>query len=105
MASVAADGDRRASLEALRDLLAGELDGPGHDAGCECACGVDPRDARVIAGLAKEFRAVIDLLDAIPTAKEDEPLDRIAGNVNDELGNVTDLASRRPYRGAGPAAS
>jgi hypothetical protein len=55
-------GDRRKSLEAIRDKLAGELDE---------AYG---RDAAV---LAKELRAVITELDSLPGGKEVSPVDEL----------------------------
>lgn len=55
-------GDRRRSLEAIRDKLAAELDE---------ACG---RDA---ATIAKELRETIRELDSLPGGKEASPVDEL----------------------------
>ena len=65
---VAASGDRRAALEAIRDRLATELARP---------------DCFGVAGIAKELRAVIAELESLPGAKE---------SISD------DLAARRAKR-------
>lgn len=62
VSAVIADGDRRASLEAIRDKLGREL---------EQAVG---RDA---ATIAKELRAVIAELDALPGGKEASTVDEL----------------------------
>lgn len=53
VATAAASGDRRKTLEAARDRLAKVIDG-------------DDADARTLAGLIKELRAVVHELDSIP---------------------------------------
>ncbi|MGI5493873.1 hypothetical protein [Microtetraspora malaysiensis] len=62
VSTVVAEGDRRASLEAIRDKLAREL----HDA--------EGRDA---AAIAKELRATIAELDALPGGKEVSAVDEL----------------------------
>jgi len=62
--SIVALGDRRKSLEALRDHLAAELlEGPSTVA---------------IAPIAKELRAVIEELDSLPLGKEESKVDDLA---------------------------
>lgn len=61
----AARTSRRAGLIALRDLLAVELGGLGHSAGCSCECGA-AGDGRVVAAVAKQFAAVMAELDGLP---------------------------------------
>jgi hypothetical protein len=95
IADVVATGNRRNSLIALRDRLASELDeerAAKHKRECSCTCGMG--DGRVIVAIGKELRAVIDELDRIPGAQEEDPLDVIAAGVTDEL------AGRRAARGA-----
>jgi hypothetical protein len=85
LGDVAAGGDRRALLEAIRDRLAAELSR------------VDGRDVVV---LVKELRSVIRELDTLPPAAGREtPLDRIEGAIRD------DLAERRAARVADAAGS
>lgn len=62
---------RRAGLIALRDMLAAEIGGRGHIAGCSCECGV-AADGRVLATLAKQFAATMAELDALPGIPEGE---------------------------------
>ncbi len=89
VAAVLARGELRASLEALRDRLAVELDDEGrHRPGCECECGPDAADGRVLASLSKELREVLAAIDALPAAE--------GGSVVDEL------ASARKARRAAP---
>lgn len=64
MSEVVAQGDRRRSLEALRDHLAAELE--------------DSPATVAIAPMAKELRAVIEELDSLPLAKEASPVDDLA---------------------------
>jgi hypothetical protein len=73
-------GDRRDSLEALRDLLAAELDETGeHQPDCVCECGTAAsRDGRVIVQLTKELRATIAELDALPAGKGVSAVDEVA---------------------------
>lgn len=61
MSDVIAQGNRRKSLEALRDHLAKELE--------------DSPATVAIAPMAKELRAVIEELDSLPLGKEDSPVD------------------------------
>lgn len=67
---VVGGGDRRKSLEVIRDRVASELASAG---------------GRDVAVLAKELREVIRELDALPGAGMETPLDRIAGSVSDDL--------------------
>jgi len=55
---------RREVLEALRGRLVDALDAT-HKPECECECG-PPGDARLLAALAKELRAVVAELEALP---------------------------------------
>jgi hypothetical protein len=77
LSGVVAQGARRPSLESIRGKLAEQL---------ELAEG---RDAAI---LAKELRAVIAELDALPTGRLESRLDHIAAAVTD------DLAARRAAR-------
>ncbi|WP_433382777.1 hypothetical protein [Streptosporangium sp. CA-115845] len=63
VSTVVAEGDRRASLKAIRDKLARELHG------------ASGRDAAVIA---KELRATISELDGLPGGEEVNPIDDLA---------------------------
>jgi hypothetical protein len=57
---------RRATLAALRDRLAGILDGTvGHHRHCECECGV-PWDTGKVAAIARELRETVRELDDLP---------------------------------------
>lgn len=74
--TVIASGDHRRALEALRDKLAEELDSStGRDA----------------ATIAKELRAVLDMLSKLPATAE--------------VSQVDQLAARRAARRANTAAS
>jgi hypothetical protein len=84
MAAVVAGGDRRRSLEVIRDRVAAEL---------------ALAEGRDVAVLAKELREVIRELDSLPGVGMETPLDRIAGSVSD------DLAKRRAARVADAAGS
>ncbi len=86
IADVVATGNRTDSLIALRDRLASELDeerAATHKRECLCTCGMG--DGRVAVAISKELRAVMDELDKIPGAQQEDPLDRVAGAVADEL--------------------
>jgi hypothetical protein len=61
--AAAASGDRRAALEAVRDKLALELQGS---------------EGPVVAALAKELRACMAELDALPGGKEVSALDDLS---------------------------
>jgi hypothetical protein len=61
MSAVVARGDRRKSLEAIRDHLAAELE--------------DSPATVAIAPMAKELRAVIEELDSLPLSKEESKVD------------------------------
>lgn len=64
--SVLRQGDRRKSLEALREKLAAEL---------------DQAVGRDIAAIAKELRNVVDAIDAIPISREESVVDQLADEV------------------------
>jgi hypothetical protein len=85
VAEVVPEGNRRASLEALRDRLAAELEDTTwekHKAECRCVCGMG--DGRLVAALSKELRSVLAELDAMPAPpSQKEPLDVIAASVAD----------------------
>jgi hypothetical protein len=79
IADVAPLGDRRASLESIRDRLAAETDDTlwqRHKDECECYCGMG--DGRLLIGLVKELRVVIAELETLPGAKELSPSDQLA---------------------------
>lgn len=76
--TVVAQGNRRKSLEVLRDHLAAQI----QDA--------DPRD---VASLTRELRAVLADIEAIPHVREDSVADNLAAGVADEL------SKRRANRG------
>jgi hypothetical protein len=78
-------------LEAIREVLAAQLDLRGHTPGCECECGRGG-DGRVVAQVSKELRDTIREIDALPSAERVTPLDKLAGSVSD------DLAQRRADR-------
>jgi hypothetical protein len=60
---VVQSGDRRQSLEAIRDRLASEL---------------DEAEGRDVAPIAKELRNVIDTIEALPGAREGSKSDDLA---------------------------
>jgi hypothetical protein len=62
---VTASGDRRKSLEALRDYLAAELQ-------------AGPSTSVAVAPIAKELRAVLEELDSLPTGREESKVDDLA---------------------------
>lgn len=71
--STIGEGERRASLEAIRGKLARELaEAYGKDA----------------ATLAKELREVIRELDSLPTGGEESPVDEIAARRARRLANA-----------------
>lgn len=82
---VVSKGDRRASLVAVRDRLAKEL-------------ASDELDARSVAVLAKELRAVIAEIDKLPGGEVKSSLDRIAESIPTD-----ELAQRRANRKPGAA--
>ena len=60
--------DRRSILERARDVLLDELSTRGHLRSCECECGT-AGDARVLAAVVKELRAVLAEIEALPAAE------------------------------------
>lgn len=99
LADVVARGDRRRTLEALRDRLAAEADDvtwEKHKRECRCVCGMG--DGRTLVAIVKELRAVEAELDKLPGSGEVSELDRLADGV------VADLDKhRRAHRRAGAA--
>lgn len=90
---VASVTGRREILEAIRDRLAGFLDGDiGHRRGCECECGVPP-DLRTVPALAKELREIVREIDELPTTLEGSVLDEINAQ---RQRRQSEAASRRP---------
>ena len=99
VSSVVPEGDRRRSLEAIRDRLAAETDDARwtrHKRECICACGLG--DGRVLVALVAELRKVIDEIDALPNGGEVTPLDELAAAVDE-------LAPRRSRRRTNAASS
>ena len=82
LSTVVKGGDRRRSLEAIRDRLA-EL--------------FADADSRTAPALAQRLIAVIAELDSLPGGREVSKLDRLAAGVTD------DLAARRAHRVADAA--
>lgn len=80
LSTVVGHGDRRRSLEAIRDHLARTLEAHDteHRRGCECECGPAVTDDRTVAAVAKELRAVITELAALPTGREESKVDDLA---------------------------
>lgn len=79
IAAVVPSGDRRASLEAIRDRLALETEDTlwmRHKAECHCVCGMG--DGRLLAALVKELRAVMTELAALPNGSEVSKSDDLA---------------------------
>lgn len=101
LAEVVSRGDRRRTLEALRDRLAAEADDvtwEKHKRECTCVCGMG--DGRTLVAIVKEIRATEAELDKLPGSGEVSDLDRLADGV------VADLdAQRRKGRRAGAAGS
>lgn len=86
---VVTSGNRRRTLEALREVLADELDAAKiakHRRDCVCLCGIG--DARVRVAVAKAIREINAELDELPEAAEVTKLDRLSD----------DLAARRAVR-------
>lgn len=89
-------GDRRASLEALRDRLAFETDDlkwSKHRAECHCVCGMT--DPRALVALVKEIRAVVADIAALPEPEGKSELDRIVSAVADLGQHRRSRAARR----------
>ena len=92
IARVVPDGERRASLEAIRDRLAEETDDTlwaKHKRECVCTCGMG--DGRLLVALAKELRAVIAELETLPAAKETSTSDQLAARRAARIANAARL--------------
>jgi hypothetical protein len=79
LSTVVGSGDLRASLVAIRDRLADEIDDirwSKHKRECNCVCGM--ADVRALVAAVKELRAVIAVIDALPGSAEVSDLDQLA---------------------------
>ena len=84
ISKVVPGGERRASLEAMRDRLALETDDlkwSKHRAECHCVCGMT--DPRALVALVKEIRAVVAEIAGLPEVEGKSELDHIASAVAD----------------------
>lgn len=94
IAQVVPEGNRLASLIAIRDRLALETDDTlwaKHKRECDCQCGMG--DGRLLVALTKRLSEVLAEIDALPDAEKVSDLDRISARVDD-------LAPRRARRGS-----
>lgn len=73
ISTVITEGDRRASLEAIRDKLAREL---------QVARG------RATPAIARELRATLAEIDALPGGKEVDPVDELARRRADRIADA-----------------
>ncbi len=84
ISAVAPNGDRRATLVAIRNRLADETDDTTwakHKNECTCVCGMG--DGRLLVALTKELRTVDAEIAALPEPKGASKLDEIASSVAD----------------------
>jgi len=96
VAKVVPEGDRRASLEAIRDRLASETDDTlwaKHKRECNCQCGMG--DGRLLVALVKELRETIRELDSIPPASKESTIDRLRTQVAAERDELAAARARR----------
>jgi hypothetical protein len=103
LSTVVTRGDLRESLEAIRDLLAGDADDvtwEKHKAECSCVCGMG--DGRTRVAIVKELRAVLEALEALPGGKEATAVDGIVARASAKR---DELAARRANRVSVPASS
>lgn len=85
-------GDRRASLEAIRDRLAAETNDTlwqRHKEECECFCGMG--DGRLLVAIVKELRAVIAELETLPVSAEKSTSDQLAARRASRLADAAGL--------------
>lgn len=93
MNKVASVTGRREILEAIRDRLAGFLDGDiGHRRNCGCECGVPP-DLRTVPTLAKELREIVREIDELPQVEKGGALDELTAAREQRQ---REAAARRP---------
>lgn len=89
---VVPSGDRRASLEAIRNRLAAETNDTlwqRHKEECECFCGMG--DGRLLVALVKELRAVIAEIETLPVAAEKSTSDQLAARRAARLADASGL--------------
>ncbi len=102
VAQVIPQGDRRDSLVALRDLLAGEVDDAKlatHRRDCVCHCGM--ADLRALVALTKQISALMAEIDSLPETEGKSKLDDIVASV----ATLDTHRRRRAPRGAAAAGS
>lgn len=85
-------GDRRASLEAIRNRLAAETNDTlwqRHKEECECFCGMG--DGRLLVAIVKELRVVIAELETLPASAEKSTSDQLAARRASRIANASGL--------------
>src|SRR4051812_4735170 len=99
VAEVVPRGDRRLSLEAMRDLLAGEVETAKlaeHRRECVCHCGM--ADLRALVARTKQMSGLMAEIDGLRETEGKSKLDDI-------VASVAPLDTHRRRRAAGVAAA